>query len=152
MSSSNIFNVLQEDWSNCNLNKRKRKRKNKSIISQNYKVEREEIKISPEKIIGEEQYKFIPDSFIKHTDFPSLANKNNSIIYDISKKWKDIPTNVKTPTLPSISLPINNFPPFHSDNFSTDYRNVRRLSNSTLQISIDQAFANKSSLKIKNKK
>jgi len=119
MSSSNIFNVLQEDWSQCTI---KRKHKRKQKLQQPIIVERKEL---------------THDNVITHTDFPSLTN--NITISDISKKWKDIPinvknpnvknSNVKNPKLPSITLHITK--------------------NSPLQISIDQAFANKSSIRRK---
>jgi hypothetical protein len=109
MSSSNIFSVLQDEWSQCTI---KRKHKRKQKLQQPIIVERKES---------------IHDNFITSTDFPSLTN--NMTISDISKKWKDIPINVKNPKLPSITLHITK--------------------NSPLQNSIDQAFANKSSIRRK---
>ena len=110
MSSSNIFNVLQDEWSQCT---GKRKRKCKQKLQQPIILKKKES---------------IYDNFITcTTDFPSLTN--NITISDISEKWKDIPLNVKKNKLPSITVHITK--------------------NSTLQNSIDQAFANKKSIKRK---
>lgn len=79
----------------------------------------------------------IHNNYIINTEFPSLTNTNT--IPTISEKWRNIIIKVKTNRIHPIQ-PIPPIPPITHDS----------RQNSILQTCIDQAFANKPSIKRKS--